>query len=394
MPRVTGERYLTLFPYHHLLTSTMDFLKNLSLDDKEKQQSHPAVAQPEAAKPAGEHHSSLLDKLTGNDHHDKPAPAVVAPPEPPKEHGLLHQLSDALGGQAKAEAVPPPPVAKAPESHGLLGKLSGALGGGEHHPEAAAVPPPLPPKPESLLDKVSHAFSGDHPHPVAAPAPVVPKHEHFIDKVGNAFGEHHTSVAVPVTPPVPPKHESFLDKLTHKGEAEVKAAQPAPEAKHHGISGIFSSTPPAAAVVEPKHENPLDKLSHAISGEHHSEKKEEKHEEAGLLEKMGLRKTPEPPKDENLFDKLGNKLRPQPPPKEESFTDKVTGLFGGGVAAEKKEDHLDKAVDFVQEHVLHQGSQKNESVLEQLKDKQIAGAVRDQYEHLTGHELPGSKKHH
>ncbi|KAJ7580918.1 hypothetical protein C8J56DRAFT_896271 [Mycena floridula] len=160
--------------------------------------------------------------------------------------------------------------------------------------------------------------------------------------IGNAFREHYTSVAVPVTPPVPPKRESFLDKLMHKGEAE--------------ISGIFSSTPPAAAVVEPKHENPLDKLSHAISGEHHSERKEEKHEEAGLLEKMGL--------------------------------------FGGGAAAEKKEDHLDKAVDFIQEHVLHQGSQKNESVLEQLKDKQIASAVRDQYEHLTGYELPGSKKHH
>lgn len=48
----------------------------------------------------------------------------------------------------------------------------------------------------------------------------------------------------------------------------------------------------------------------------------------------------------------------------------------------------DIAVDFVQEHVLHQGSQKNESVLEQLKDEGISDTIRKQYKNITGKEFP------
>lgn len=48
------------------------------------------------------------------------------------------------------------------------------------------------------------------------------------------------------------------------------------------------------------------------------------------------------------------------------------------------------AIDFVQEHILHQGQQKDESAFEQLKDKQIADAIRHQFKNMTGHELPGS----
>lgn len=36
------------------------------------------------------------------------------------------------------------------------------------------------------------------------------------------------------------------------------------------------------------------------------------------------------------------------------------------------------AIDEFQEHVLHKGDQSNESALEQLKDEQIAAAIRSQ----------------
>lgn len=42
-------------------------------------------------------------------------------------------------------------------------------------------------------------------------------------------------------------------------------------------------------------------------------------------------------------------------------------------------------MDFVQEHVLRQGTQKNESLVEQLKDKQIADRIRHEYEKVTKH---------
>lgn len=46
------------------------------------------------------------------------------------------------------------------------------------------------------------------------------------------------------------------------------------------------------------------------------------------------------------------------------------------------------AVDLIQEYVLHQGSQKNESALEQAKDEHISDAIRAQYKNLTGKDFP------
>ena len=40
-----------------------------------------------------------------------------------------------------------------------------------------------------------------------------------------------------------------------------------------------------------------------------------------------------------------------------------------------------------QEHVLKQGPQNNESVIEQKKDDMIADAIRDGYKNLTGKEF-------
>ncbi|GAB7359244.1 hypothetical protein MBLNU230_g5901t1 [Neophaeotheca triangularis] len=51
--------------------------------------------------------------------------------------------------------------------------------------------------------------------------------------------------------------------------------------------------------------------------------------------------------------------------------DKLNSAAGGGKASEKNEDYLDKGIDFVQDKVLGQGPQDNESALEQAKDEQI-----------------------
>ena len=53
---------------------------------------------------------------------------------------------------------------------------------------------------------------------------------------------------------------------------------------------------------------------------------------------------------------------------------------------------MNAAVDFVQEHLLHQGDQSDESALENLKDEQISDAIRLAYKQVFGHELPIADK--
>ncbi|KAK0645765.1 hypothetical protein B0T16DRAFT_296178, partial [Cercophora newfieldiana] len=102
--------------------------------------------------------------------------------------------------------------------------------------------------------------------------------------------------------------------------------------------------------------------------------------------------------------------------------DKLHGAVGGGPESEKKEDALDKGasrpphknaptsshppttlkpktkpfphsgIDWVQENVLKQGNQNNESAAEQAKDKLIAETIRDQYTKATGKEFPVKEK--
>ncbi|TEB21134.1 hypothetical protein FA13DRAFT_1643456 [Coprinellus micaceus] len=70
------------------------------------------------------------------------------------------------------------------------------------------------------------------------------------------------------------------------------------------------------------------------------------------------------------------------------FTDKLNNLGGGGQTGERKEDGLDKGVDFVQERFMGQGAQKNESAFEQAKDEQISDAIRRGYKSTTGKDFP------
>ncbi|KAK4213285.1 hypothetical protein QBC37DRAFT_400698 [Rhypophila decipiens] len=67
-------------------------------------------------------------------------------------------------------------------------------------------------------------------------------------------------------------------------------------------------------------------------------------------------------------------------------------IGGGGPQSEHKEDFLDKTIDLVQEKVLKQGAQDNESAIEQAKDEKIAGFVREQYKKQFGNDFPGSIK--
>ncbi|KAK2806721.1 hypothetical protein FQN50_005715 [Emmonsiellopsis sp. PD_5] len=94
----------------------------------------------------------------------------------------------------------------------------------------------------------------------------------------------------------------------------------------------------------------------------------------------------------------GNDRKEEQPPKKEGgglfggLGDKLNAAAGGGRESEKKEDMLDKGIDYVQEHVLHQGKQDNESAFEQAKDEKIADFIRGQYKSQTGKEFPVKDK--
>ncbi|KAJ0104074.1 hypothetical protein J7T55_007000 [Diaporthe amygdali] len=77
---------------------------------------------------------------------------------------------------------------------------------------------------------------------------------------------------------------------------------------------------------------------------------------------------------------------------EGGFMSKLNNMAGGGASGEKKEDGLDKGVDWVQENVLGQGKQDNESAVEQAKDEQISDFIRGQYKNTTGKDFPVADK--
>ncbi|OJT06803.1 hypothetical protein TRAPUB_2320 [Trametes pubescens] len=67
-----------------------------------------------------------------------------------------------------------------------------------------------------------------------------------------------------------------------------------------------------------------------------------------------------------------------------SLGDKVNAIAGGGASSETKEDKLDKSIDWVQENILGQGKQDNESATEQFKDEQMSDFLRREYKNTTG----------
>ncbi|KAF8465760.1 hypothetical protein BDZ91DRAFT_623221, partial [Kalaharituber pfeilii] len=74
------------------------------------------------------------------------------------------------------------------------------------------------------------------------------------------------------------------------------------------------------------------------------------------------------------------------------WSDKLNSAFGGGRQSEAKEDTLDKGIDVVQERVLGQGPQDNESAIEQAKDERISDFIRGRYKSTTGQDFPIADK--
>ncbi|KAG6830250.1 hypothetical protein H0H87_008739 [Tephrocybe sp. NHM501043] len=207
-----------------------------------------------------------------------------------------------------------------------------------------------------FLKKLS--INEDNATPAPAPVPVESKKEHILDKVSDVLGGglHHQQ-STPAPPPAQPKEEHLLDKLSSAfgGSHSTPAPAPAPQKEEHlldKLSNAFGhSTPPPPPA--PKHEGLLGKLEEVVG---HATKSDE-------------------------------------PAKPKTLGDKINNVLGGGSKGEQNEDTLDKAIDFVQEHVLKEGQQKDETAVEQLKDKQIAEVLRHGFKSATGKDIPSLHGH-
>ncbi|KAK1836541.1 hypothetical protein QBC39DRAFT_296580 [Podospora conica] len=102
----------------------------------------------------------------------------------------------------------------------------------------------------------------------------------------------------------------------------------------------------------------------------------------------------QPPQQQQQQQQQHNQQQQQPQQSSGSgsLLDKLHGVAGGGPESEKKEDALDKGIDFVQEKFFGQGPQHNEHAAEQAKDKLIADTIREQYKKATGNEFPIKEK--
>ncbi|KAF8061784.1 hypothetical protein FPV67DRAFT_1586909 [Lyophyllum atratum] len=208
----------------------------------------------------------------------------------------------------------------------------------------------------SLLDKFSGALNPEDQHSTpTAPPPNPPQHDSVFDKIGDALGGHHAQPHPPVAAPA--KDEGLLDK----------------------ILGSHHTSPPPPPVAVPKDDGLFDKIGSALHG-HGTD--------AGKVPVL----PPPPREDQGLLGRLGEAVghhgRGEEVKKPETLGDKISGVFGGGRKGEEEEGGLDKAIDFVQEHVLKGGQQKDESVVEQMKDKQIAAAIKTGFKNVTGKEFP------
>ncbi|KAK0190575.1 hypothetical protein F5146DRAFT_559391 [Armillaria mellea] len=335
-------------------------------------------------------------------------------------------------------AVPPqPPVAPPTEHHeGLLDRISHALGtstdeqGSSVQPVSALPPPqPVPDVQSGILHKLGDTLRGIHdeataPVPAAQPPPE-PKHQGFLEKL---IGYHHEEAqqAPSTQAPVTVKEDSFMDKLTDKLNGKVHdapgpvAAATLPDPESHGLLHKISSNlrgQTAASTSPPtkaEHEHVLDKLHDVFKSdetkaaerramEEAEQKKQEEAERAvhhNIFGRIGdafhrdEKVPPSPEQSHSVFDKIGAQMLYEelPRPEEQGLRAKVNAALGGGTQAEADEDHLDKAIDFVQQHIFRQGTQSHESFWEQMKDEQIANMVRKQYKEKTGHEFPSSHK--
>lgn len=216
---------------------------------------------------------------------------------------------------------------------------------------------------EGLLERIKDHFDGDNDD--AAPVAVEPKAENDDDS----------------------SKPSFFDKLTGKQEREKKALE---------LSQRETALRAELARIEhDKRENEgiLERIKQHIDQDEADGKDKKARDE-----------------DPSFFDKItGRAAEAERRRKEEEkktplekMKDRIEEGMGGGQKAERNEDLLDKskfsttevnpifvglclctknlptAIDGFQEHVLRKGDQSDESAIEQLKDEQIAAAIRNQ----------------
>lgn len=212
---------------------------------------------------------------------------------------------------------------------------------------------------EGLLERIKDHFDGDDASPAAGP----PKDENK-------------------------ELPSFLDKLAHPHAAEHRAKAAALAAEETRLRAEL------AQIARDRRDcqGVLARLQQHLARD----------EEDGTAQKAK-------DEDPSFFDKItGRAAEAERRRKEEEnkstldkVKDRIEEGMGGGKKAEEKEDFLDKstffffffqsprtcglilththtAIDGFQEHVLRKGDQSDESVLEQLKDEQIAAAIRAQ----------------
>ncbi|KAG6874733.1 hypothetical protein C0992_006792 [Termitomyces sp. T32_za158] len=140
----------------------------------------------------------------------------------------------------------------------------------------------------------------------------------------------------------------------------------------HKLSDAVQSPASHSTPAPPKEEHLLNKLSSVLGHSTPPPPSAPKHD--GLLGKIG--------------EVVGHMAKDDAPKKPDTLGDKINNMLGGGAKGEAKEDGLDKAIDFVQEHLLKEGQQKNESAIEQIKDEQIANMLRNGFKSATGKEIP------
>lgn len=196
------------------------------------------------------------------------------------------------------------------------------------------------------------------------------------------------------------KHEAEEERLKLERDAvekEISAKEAEEKASVKGkLKGLFKSDEEEAAehkrlvevALEKRREAEIaKKKEHSFSAkikDVFDDDSEEKEKERQRLAEEAKRNQSFGAKIRNIFDHHDTPAAvpekrhpwsrtPTPEPKKD-WTDKFTG--GHKAKAEAHEGKLDKAIDLYQEHVLHDGPQNNESLLEQAKDSQIASAIR------------------
>jgi len=220
----------------------MDFIKNLSLHDPERDKQSAAheseLQSPPPPPPSaieGPQHESLLDKIStafGGEHNTTaPAPSqpqpVATTATNTDEHGHAHKLAHKISGmfdsaeERERKAAEAAALARAQEEarlkaeeearkareeeerrhryhpHHLLEKMGLSEG---HETQQVPVPPPKEEKKESILGKLG--LHHDEPVPPRPP----PKEESLLDKIGSSFGHKRVEEE-------PPKPQTLGEKI-------------------------------------------------------------------------------------------------------------------------------------------------------------------------------------